>query len=381
MPPPERVLICALSGRALAQAARAAGFAPIVVDAFGDLDTRAVAEAWQRVPVDGRWRFHRGTLLAAARRLAPPPIPVVWGSGFERVPGLLTELCRGRELLGNTATVVRAVKDPLAFAASATKLGISHPDVRISPPVGRAGWLCKRAGGAGGGHVRRAGQRDPRGRGWYWQRWTGGVPVSALVVGNGTDARVLAIGRQLVAPRPGRPFRFAGVLAPAGISAVARQALEQAALRLAEHYGLRGLASVDALVAGDAVTVLELNPRPGGSLDAYGLALGVNLFALHVAACRDGSLRGPMVAEQFAGSFIVHADRTTRVPDRFAWPDWAADRSPSGSVIPAGAPVCTVLGQGIEPEPLLDLLTMRADVIRAALRTHAPACGNLTPSL
>ena len=61
MPPPERVLICALSGRALAQAARAAGFAPIVLDAFGDLDTRAVAEAWQRVPVDGRWRFHRGS--------------------------------------------------------------------------------------------------------------------------------------------------------------------------------------------------------------------------------------------------------------------------------------------------------------------------------
>ena len=310
MPPPERVLICALSGRALAQAARAAGFAPIVVDAFGDLDTRAVAEAWQRVPVDGRWRFHRGALLAVARRLAPPPVPLVWGSGFERMPGLLTELCAGRELLGNTATVVRAVKNPLAFAASVAMLGISHPDVRVTPPTDCAGWLCKRAGGAGGGHVRRVSQRRSKGRGWYWQRWSGGEPVSALVVANGENARVVAIGQQLVAPDRGRPFRFGGVLTPADISAVARHALEHAALRLAEHYRLRGLASVDALVAGDAITVLELNPRPGGSLDAHAAALGANLFALHVAACRAGSLPEPMMADALRG--VVDRPRRPR---------------------------------------------------------------------
>ena len=51
---------------------------------------------------------------------------------------------------------------------------------------------------------------------------------------------------------------------------------------LATHYRLRGLASVDALVAGDSVTVLELNPRPGGSLDAYGAPLASICFAVHV---------------------------------------------------------------------------------------------------
>ena len=372
MPPPERVLICALSGRALAQAAHAAGFAPVVLDTFGDLDTRAVATACHRVPVDGRWRLRKGPILAAARRMAPPPIPLVWGSGFERSPALLAELVAGRELLGNSPDVVRATRDPLGFAATASLLGIQHPDVRITPPDRTIGWLCKRVGGAGGGHVHRAGPRLPRGRGWYWQRWTKGEALSALVVGNGTHASVLAIGRQLVTPRTGHPFRFAGTLAPAGISSVARCRLERVASRLGRHYRLRGLASVDALVAGDDVTVLELNARPGGSMDAYGAALGINLFALHVGACRGGALPEPEPPRQCAGSLIVFADRTAQVPDRFTWPDWAADRSPPGSVIAPGGPICTVLARGAAAEDLLRLLRARAASIRGALPT---ACG------
>ncbi len=39
----ETVLIAAFSGRALAQSARRAGYEPLVVDAFGDLDTREAA--------------------------------------------------------------------------------------------------------------------------------------------------------------------------------------------------------------------------------------------------------------------------------------------------------------------------------------------------
>ena len=204
-----------------------------------------------------------------------------------------------------------------------------------------------------------------------------GEPVSALVVGNGRDARVLAIGRQLVAPRPGRPFRFAGVLAPARhLAGRPRQALEQAALRLAEHYRLRGLASVDALVAGDAVTVLELNPRPGGSLDAYGAALGVDLFALHVAACRGGALPEPMVADALRGI----ADRLRRSDDTragwFAWPDWAADRSPPGSVIPAGGPDLHRAGAGCRRRsPCCGCCGQRADVDPRRVAVQAAACG------
>jgi predicted ATP-grasp superfamily ATP-dependent carboligase len=175
-----------------------------------------------------------------------------------------------------------------------------------------------------------------------------------------------------VAARPGRPFRFAGTAAPAAISPSARDRLERAAVLLARHYGLRGLASVDALVAGDRVTVLEVNPRPGGSLDAHGAATGINLFALHVALCRGGPPPEPAAAARCAGSLIVHAGRATAVPSAFAWPEWSADRTPPGSAIRSGGPVCTVLAQGATAEAVLGQLHARAELIRALL---APACG------
>ena len=283
MPRAEQVLICALSGRALARSARAAGFAPIVFDAFGDLDTRAVAEAWRRLPVDGRWHFRKGGILAAARRMAPPPIPLVWGSGFESSPRLLAELSAGREHLGNSANIVRMAKDP----ADVRRNGGHAPDPPIrmcasprptSLPAGCANVPVVPAVGMSIG----PGRDRPTGGAGIGSAGVQGESFSALVVGNGTEACVLGIAQQLVVARLGRPFRFAGTLAPARIPAAAREVLERAALRLARHYRLRGLASVDALVAGDSVTVIEINLRPGGSLDAYGAALGINLFAVHV---------------------------------------------------------------------------------------------------
>jgi predicted ATP-grasp superfamily ATP-dependent carboligase len=221
--------------------------------------------------------------------------------------------------------------------------------------------------------VRRAGG-PVRGRGWYWQRRAPGLAVSALVVGNGRAARLVAIGRQLLAPTAGRPFRFGGTLAPAAISSAATASLTRAAMALAGHYRLKGLASIDALVDGDDATVLEINPRPGGSFDAYGAALGANLFAMHVAACRDGELPQRLEASRAAGSLIVHADRATVVPEAFAWPDWTADRSPAGTRICRGGPICTVTAGGERPEPLLALLTGRAERIRTTLRDAAEPC-------
>ncbi|MEK0083018.1 ATP-grasp domain-containing protein [Benzoatithermus flavus] len=373
MPPAEPVLICALSGRALAQSARAAGFAPIVLDAFADLDTREAGALCRRIPVDAHWRLRRGALLAAAARLAPPPIPLVWGSGFERAPDLLAELAEGRPLWGTEPAVVRALKDPIRFAATAQVLGIPHPETRAEPPAHPRGWLCKRSGAAGGGHVRRAPAAGrPAGHGWYWQRIAVGRPVSALVAGNGIEALVLSFSEQWPAPARGRRFRFGGVLAPAGLSATARERLGAAAAALAAHYGIRGLASVDALVAGDAVTILELNPRPGASLEAYEQAHGVSLFAVHRAACAGEPLTALPPAGRIAGTEIVYASRGMVVPPGFVWPDWTADRTPDGSMIRAGEPVCTVRASGADRATVKLLLRERRRRVSApALRLAA----------
>jgi predicted ATP-grasp superfamily ATP-dependent carboligase len=375
MPPAEAVLICALSGRALARSARAAGFAPIVLDAFGDLDTREAAAAWRRVPVGPRWRFRRAPLLAAAARLAPPPVPLVWGSGFERAPDLLAELAGGRPLWGTEPAAVRAAKDPIRFAAVARELGVPHPEVRSQAPDSQRGWLCKRAGGAGGSHVHRAGPRPPRGRGWYWQRETRGRAVSALVAGHGSSgAAVLGTSEQQPGSLPGRRrFRFGGAVAPARLTAGALARLAEAAAALAERHGVKGLASIDALVVGDRVTVLEINPRPGATLDAYEQAYAVNLFDLHRRACEGSLPKAPLEPRHAAGSRIVHAQRTVRIPPGFVWPDWAADRTPALTRVRAGGPICTVLAQAGDAGAIWELLAARAEALHAAL-DRAIAC-------
>src|SRR5690349_21196130 len=92
----DAVVIVAASGRALAASARRGGYAPRVIDYFGDSDTLALAQAHVRLD-DG---LARGiTPHALDRALAKVigtarPRGVVWGTGFEDRPNLLDHLAR-----------------------------------------------------------------------------------------------------------------------------------------------------------------------------------------------------------------------------------------------------------------------------------------------
>ena len=370
----EPVLIVALSGRALAQSARAGGFDPIVLDAFADLDTREAASAVAQVPVDADWRFVLEPLLAAARRLAPPPVPLAYGSGFERCPDLLAELAVGRELLGSAPAAIRRAKDPFAFATLLHELGVPHPAVRREPPDDPAGWLVKRAGGAGGGHVRPA-TAQTRGPDHYFQRLVPGRAVSVLLAGDGREAVTLGFSEQWSDPAPGRPYRYGGAAVPADITAGLAAALADAARHVAAASGLRGLGSVDALVDADGFHILELNLRPGASLDAYERACGRPLFALHLAACRGTLPDGPLAPVRAAAAALVRAPERTVIPEGFRWPVWSADRGAPGTVVAAGGPVCTVLGEGRAAAEARDVAETRALTLLSRLRRHAQRAG------
>ncbi|MFX5084877.1 hypothetical protein ABTC40_19755, partial [Acinetobacter baumannii] len=89
---------------------------------------------------------------------------------------LLAALERDRPVAGNAAATVARLKDPFAFAALLARLGLPHPEIATSPPDDVGGWLLKRAGASGGGHIRPAGRRVPAGH--YLQRHVAGQPVS-----------------------------------------------------------------------------------------------------------------------------------------------------------------------------------------------------------
>src|SRR6266508_6376781 len=207
------VLIAAVSGRALAASARRAGFVPLVADCFGDDDTLALAASHVRVRLDTARGIDPGELLPALERLAArhAPAGVVCGTGFEDRPELLAEISRRWRLLGNAPHTVARLKDPGCFAALCRGCGVPHPETVLDRPAAMAGWLAKRAGGAGGTHVKTASHCGGRGT-TYYQRRVAGAPVSALVLGNGCAAVVLGFSTQWASPAPGAPFRYGGAV-------------------------------------------------------------------------------------------------------------------------------------------------------------------------
>ncbi|WP_216856010.1 ATP-grasp domain-containing protein [Acidisphaera sp. S103] len=358
------VLIAALSGRALAACARRDGYRPLVADLFGDLDTSELAEASERVPGTLTRGFSQTGLLASLDRLAAERqvIGVVVGSGFEDRPRLLHALATHHILLGNPAEVVTAIKDPFQFAETCARAGLPHPDIRRDQPTSGK-WLRKRAGGSGGVHIaastRRAGQRPGR----YYQRHAAGEPVSVAFLAAGGACRVLGLSRQWADPSPRHPFRYGGASRPAPVPPRQAADIADAVARLVALTDLRGLNSADFLVRHDGLDLLEINPRPGATVDIFA---GQALFRLHLDACRGVLPDAPPVWPAAAAAATVYARQAIRLPPDFAWPAWTADRQPSGEPVPAGAPLCTVLADAADATGAEQLVRDRAAEILAS---------------
>jgi len=358
-------LVVALSGRALASAARRAGRSVAVVDLFADDDTRRLAVDAIRVAGSPRTGFDTLALEAACRRF--PGLSLVPGPGFEHAPTLLARIARGRRLLGTPPDAVRAIKDPMRFARLLARLGVPHPETRLDRPARPRGWLTRQQGGAGGEHIRRGVQP---GADRYFQRVVQGIPYAVALLADGKRARAITVSAQWPDPAPGTPFRYGGAVAPAGLPPAVARRLVDAAEAVAAAAGLVGLGSADFLVnEAGGFTLLEINPRPGATLDILdrpGTPPGRTVFALHLAACagrlpsRSASLDGPALA-----ATVVYARARARVPRGMRWPALTADLEPAGSQLQHGGPVCTVMAQGATPQ------RARAAVARKALAVHA----------
>lgn len=348
---PESILIAGFSGRALAQSARRAGFAPLVVDGFGDEDMRAASAASELLPDCVTHGFTARPLTAALDRLtaaaASPPVGLVLAAGFESVPGLVERLDDRYRILGCSADTIRRAKDPMALAGMLAERGIAHPETRLDTPDDTGGWLSKRIGGTGGTHILPARADADRGR--YFQREVAGVPVSALGILGVSDC-AFAFSRQWTAPGGRQPYRYGGATGSLELDPDLEARLIEIGLDVSRELSLVGLVSLDFLITPDAAPVLlEINPRPGATLDVFDDRAGT-LFKAHVAAARgsetlDGyfSAWSPPVARAVA---YFYADRGELLVPDVAWPDWVLDRPPPGRRIRRHHPVATISAEG-----------------------------------
>ncbi|MGY2048558.1 ATP-grasp domain-containing protein [Methylobacterium sp. JK268] len=364
MPRRDAILIAAQSGRALAAAARRAGLRPFVADLFGDDDTRGLAAGYRQVA----GRFGAGPAgaslrdaLAALAAEAGDPLGLVLGSGFEGSPALMHELDRRHRLIGAAPTTVSGLKDPARLAALCALHAIPHPPVSLGPVADPEAWLLKRRGGSGGSHIRPA-RPGSVPRGAYLQRRVPGTPMSLTVLADGRTCLPVAATAQWTAPGHRTPFRYGGAVDPGAMPPGVRAAATAAVEALVAATGLAGLASADLMIDGADWWLLEVNPRPGATLDVLDRR-GEPLLARHVEAA-SGRLGGALALPPDAvATEICYAQAAIpRVP-AVAWPDFVMDRPPAGSRIRAGAPICTVRAEGADAEAARRTVRARAEAV------------------
>jgi uncharacterized protein len=340
------IIVVAYSARALASSATHAGFAPLSIDVFGDDDTREMSLA--SVKLDGG--LSDGLKLdkvgGAVEILisAYEPIGLVYGGGFEHQPETIAAIARKTRVFGNDAETLKRAKDPLALARVCEANGVRHPQVAFAQPDKPELWLTKRRGGAGGAHIAAAHVSRSASPDCYYQLQVTGKSVSALFLASGKKAEIIGLSMQWTAPTPASPFRYGGAAGPVDVGPAQAGEIARSVASLASELNLVGLNSADFLVSTDAVWLIDINPRPGATLDVFESNHGA-LFARHLAAC-EGRLMPTSPGLPFKAAEIVYAPHDIVATEARNWPDWVVDRPSPGTRIARGDPLCTALASG-----------------------------------
>jgi uncharacterized protein len=404
--------VVALSARILAEAAARDGYRVFSADVFGDQDTRRASVAWQCAAAHGPadpLQIHTPTVLAWLQGLAARGDVAAWiaGGGCEGLPDLLHEGAKLLPLLGMPAAAVLRVRDPRVFFGVLDRHHIAHPEVRFTPPTQPQGWLRKDASACGGRHIESLdvlsqaldvpNAQGRTGPSWsptvYFQRQMPGVPMSVGFCADAKQAHVMGYHELLTqgtinsinsinsinTPNAAQRFTHAGVIGPVALPPRAAQALTRALPLLCQDLGLQGLCSLDFLLQGDEVMVLEINPRPSASMALYGdRAVGPFQHGLVRAHAQAFGTRAPwdeieaahtgQAALTVKGELIVFAPRALYIDHAAAqtlaewaewadwadwpdWPDWADgpgchDLPCAGTDVERGAPLCSVSASG-----------------------------------
>lgn len=339
------ILVVAISGRSLATAARRAGYRALVADLFNDTDTCRLAERATILPgslndgIDGR------EILPSLRKLVGQDRPeaLVYGSGFERRPEIIDMLAESFPVAGNSADAIRRVKDPLSLASLCAEIGIPHPEIRFEPPKDRRGWLTKVPGGAGGSHVRPATSFGLSPSGSYFQRHVPGVGLSALFLAERGRARLVGYSRQWPSPSAASPFRYGGAVRLPRFPREKGEKISRWLNDLVARTGLVGLCSADFIDGPEGTFLLEINPRPGATLDIFDND-DKPLLTQHLRSVRGEGIEVPVLRGSVASAIAYASRPIPRFPE-LQWPPLTADHQRPGSELDAGDPVCTVLAQ------------------------------------
>jgi uncharacterized protein len=391
------LIIVGASTRAAAQSAIRAGFNPWMADQFADADL-AMCGLVRRIE-NYPWE------LADIFR-ETPDAPWLYTGALENYPQLVEQLSSMRPLWGNSAEALRTVRDPLQLADALFSAGFDVPQVlgNLDKNDEHRQWLRKFKRSAGGKNVEQVQHFTANSQasvdGIYFQQRIHGQPISAVFIANGTTVNLLGITSQLIGDdgsgeawctadwTGAKGYWYAGSVGPITESACLADRATALGTFVANRFELRGLFGVDAILTADKIWPLEVNPRYTASIEVLERASGVRAIELHAEAFdRDPNAIGELCSDarnnrhtesdlQF-GKSVLYATREITVSQGFpafaaklnessAWPT-LADIPPPGSVIPTGAPICTVFSEGSNSSDVIAGLRKRAKHVLATI--------------
>ncbi len=382
-----------LSARMLAQSAYRAGLNVAALDIFGDRDTRSYAPLWFDIG-GGGISIDRQRLFDALERTArlPRMLGFVAGSGLEPLAQQLFTASRLPRFIGNGASATDDVRDPRRFFALLDRLGIAHPETTFIRPAHDAGWLIKHANGYGGTHIKILSDLDcANSDDAYFQRRAFGRSMSALFIAARGEARLIGFAEQSSMAAGSFPYLHAGSAGPLDPPRVVKDKVVEAVEAITAQTGLTGLNSIDFLLDGERVDVLEINARPSSTMTLYETAAPDawprGLIACHIDACLDGRL--PSVSQRVTRSnqtgqrvlFAPYDFVVSRAFSETCFTDPACHDVPHpGARIGAGEPVCTLIVPQASTRAVMEELDRREKLLLQRIETCHEDADAVIPS-
>lgn len=361
------VLIVGASARAAAMSAARSGLEFTAIDLFADEDLRQLAASGH---VTSCRRL--ADLRAAHHEL--PAGPWLYTGGLENLASVVQCISQSRRLWGTDAETLRRVRNPRRLYRVLSQYGFRVPLIAPRGRVpDRGTWLVKPRRSCGGLKIQwaKGGQPIDQAGSSLVHEYVPGPSFSGSYLASPSGCSWIGVSRQVTqqevpGAEPARhPFRYRGsVVGPFEPVTLDGDSWSDRWTRLgrvvAEHFGVRGLFGIDAVLAQDEVgrrqlVPLEVNPRYTASMELFEQEQQFEAIVAHREACTTDNFlwNGPVHLANWWQKFVVYAREAISVDESFVrtlqaqnrdplWPD-VADIPRPGSRIAADQPVCTVL--------------------------------------
>ncbi len=381
-----RLLIIGASARAAAFSAHQAGFKVLTADLFADVDLARFAESAVKVK-DYPSDFENA--------LAHESFDLWMMTGaLENYPSLLQRWsARFPGYCGCNPEAIRMVRSD-CWRTVLEDAGLSVPKQSdIAPPASDLpNWLVKDRRSASGLQIERPNLR-PQGEepqrlakqdNKYFQRFVPGTPMSAVYVATDTRSELLCVSEQLIGHAWGAPseFCFVGAIGPLAPAPDLLKQWRCIGNELSTRCGLRGVFGVDAIVNGNKVLPIEVNPRYPASAELFDRAhAGQTVAEIHMKALtepdRFSSWRRPASMNgQVHAKAILWAQKEMRIRDLKSLVEASGPKQariadiPRPGIITAGQPIATVFAAGATQEVARKRLWRRMNAMQRWMVLH-----------